>query len=194
MIEDLKSDTAVLTNSIASLRSQIFGKDSMILLLNKGAWTKEEEHQLYDYHLKYLGYNFPALFSKRTRAQLYNAGGLRLIESQAASDSITTYTTNCELIEDIIQSGSFSYTVKTLDASSVLFDNIFIRFSPYDEGRLAAVPDPILLQATKKEIKRFTFFLEQDKDATMILAGRLIEQKKFAEALIHRLKSEYHLK
>ena len=194
MTEDLGSDTTALNSSIGKLSKQILGKDSMILLLNKEKWTDEEIVQLYDFHWKYIGYGFPALFSKRTTAQLFNAGGLRLIRNQKVSDSITSYVTNVDMIEDLQQAASVLYSQKALDISASIFDNKFIRFLPREPYTRDTIAHPYLLTTNRLEIKKFAFMLEQDKDGVIELLTTLYRQKYYGIKLIHLIKKEYHLK
>ena len=194
MTEDLGSDTSALNVSIENLSKVILGKDSMILLLNKEKWSDKEVVQLYDFHWKYIGYDYPALFSKRTTAQLFNAGGLRLIRNQKVSDSITAYVTNVDLIEEVIQAAGVVYSQKALDISASIFDNKFIRFLPYEPYSRDTVAHPYLLTTNRMEIKKFAFMLEQDKDGFISLLATLYKQKHFAIKLIQLIKKEYSLK
>ena len=194
MSEDLGFDTSALNTSIEELSKQILGKDSMILLLNKEKWTDEEVVQLYDFHWNYIGYGFPALFSKRTTAQLFNAGGLRLIRNQKVSDSITAYVANVDMIEDLKQAASVLYSQKALDISASIFDNKFIRFLPYEPYSRDTAGHPYLLTTNRMEIKKFAFMLEQDKDGFIELIATLHRQKYYAIKLIQLIKKEYHLK
>ena len=110
MIEDLKSDTASLNRAIMGSQKQVFGKDSFILLLDGGKWSRDEVKQLYDFHWNYLGHTSGVYFSKRTLMQLFNAGGLRLIRNRLASDSITMYATQVEHIENKVTPMNIEYS------------------------------------------------------------------------------------
>ncbi len=54
MDEDLKNDTLSLGLAIKRNMEKIKGKDSFILLLDKGTWTKEEVATLYNMHWNYM--------------------------------------------------------------------------------------------------------------------------------------------
>ncbi len=193
MAEDLKNDTLSLGIAIKRNMEQIKGKDSFILLLDKGTWTKEEVVTLYNMHWKYIGYTNAALFSKRTINQLMNAGGLRLIRKKKVSDHITIYATNCDFITNVNQPGTINYSGKALDYSAAIFDNSFIRFSPDLEYRRLQSGTPALLTTSRESIKPFSFFLEQDKDGVISSTELLIKNKELAEKLLLLLQKEYHL-
>jgi hypothetical protein len=193
MIEDLKNDTLSLGKAIRRNTEQIKGKDSFILLLDKGSWTKEEVISLYDMHWKYIGYTNDALYSKRTISQLMNAGGLRLVRNKAVSDSITIYATYCDYITTILQPSIISYSNKALDISSTIFDNRFIRFSPDFLVERLQAGVPVLLTTKREVIKQFAFFLEQDKDGVISGTFHLMKNKKLAEKLLLLMKKKYHL-
>ena len=195
MIEDLKADTTSLSKSINNYTALILGKDSMILLLNKEKWTNEEVLKLYRYHIFYVGYMDKVFLSKRTQAQLFNAGGLRLIKNQKASDAITHYITGIDFIEETEEKRSLAYSEKALDISATIMDNKYIRELPHEPYVLdsLALVSPVLLTTDRKEIKKFAFYLEQDKSYMIGLLVNLHTLKKRAIELIQLLKKEYHL-
>lgn len=89
MVEDLKSDTAQLTETIAYKKSKEKMLDSLISYLSKA------EFQKYGNDLYYYARNVtrPQYFSPndRTIQQLKNSGALRLIRKLSISDSIMYY-------------------------------------------------------------------------------------------------------
>ena len=89
MVEDLKSDTAQLTETIAYKRNKEKMLDSLILYLSK------EDYQKYGNDIYYYVRNVtrPQYFSPndRTIQQLKNSGALRLIRKLSISDSIMYY-------------------------------------------------------------------------------------------------------
>lgn len=191
MAEDLKQDTLSLGYAITRNMQQIRGKDSFILLLDKGDWTKEEISTLYDMHWKYLGYTNGPLYSKRTINQLMNAGGLRLIRKKTVSDGITIYATRCDYIATIQQASITNYSNKALDHSAAIFDNRFIRFSPDLNAERLQSGIPELLTTKREVIKPFAFFLEQDKDGVISGTIQLKKNKELAEKLLLLLQKEY---
>ena len=89
MVEDLKSDTAQLTETIAYKKSKEKMLDSLITYLSRG------EYQKYGNDIYYYARNVtrPQYFSPndRTIQQLKNSGALRLIRKLSISDSIMYY-------------------------------------------------------------------------------------------------------
>ena len=195
MKEDLNADIKMLEEAINENQRLILGKDSFIVLLDKGKWTADEITTLYDMHWRYIGFN-PALpFSKRTINQLMNAGGLRLIRNKAISDSITIYAANVDFIENHRKADDREASDLALYNSAAIFDNRFIRFSPDLKGRRMPVSDrPLLLTEDWQKIKTFAFMLEQDKDTKILTTIALQEIEQRANGLIQALKREYHLK
>ena len=191
MIEDLKSDTLSLNTAIQQSFNQIRGKDTFILMMDQEKWTPAEVNKLYDLHWNYLGYTHEVFFSKRTITQLFNAGGLRMIRNKLASDSITLYALGIERIETKTAPLNLEYSKLVLNTSASIFDNKFIHYV-IDSGR-RILPDPTLLTTDRKEIKKFAFMLEQDKDYLGSYLSQLIRQKEFAIKLIALLKREYRL-
>ena len=89
MVEDLKSDTAQLTETIAYKKSKEKMLDSLIIFLAK------PDHNKYGNDIYYYARNVtrPQYFSPndRTIQQLKNSGALRLIKKLSISDSIMYY-------------------------------------------------------------------------------------------------------
>lgn len=89
MVEDLKSDTTQLTETIAYKKSKERMLDSLIMYLSK------REHHKYGNDIYYYARNVtrPQYFSPndRTIQQLKNSGALRLIRKLSISDSIMYY-------------------------------------------------------------------------------------------------------
>ena len=195
MMQDLAVDTLSIDKVIDQNMSQILGKDSFILLLDKTSWTKDDIRQLYDLHWRYIGYTSVVPFAKRTINQLMNSGGLRIIRNKAVSDSITLYAAECQHIENILQTSIIKFSDDALVASAPIFDNRFIRFKPdHSRERVLLSEEPILLTQDREKIKNFAFMLEQDKDGIIGFTIALKKQRTFAKELIHLLQKKYHLK
>jgi len=191
LVEDLKNDTLSLANAIIKNIDQIKGKDSFVLLLDKGTWTNEEVAVLYDMHWRHIGYINAPLYSKRTINQLMNAGGLRLIRKKAVSDSITIYSTYCDYVATVQQPAINTWSDKALESSAAIFDNNFIRFSPDLKIERLQTGTPALLTIKREAIKLFAFMLEQDKDALIIGTISLKKNKELAEQLLLLIQKTY---
>jgi|WetSurMetagenome_2_1015567.scaffolds.fasta_scaffold321485_1 hypothetical protein len=98
LISDLQTDTTEMTQIQGKIKVMVKGIDSLLRVLEK----PENEYtisRLYYYSFKYLG--SASLFNStdRTITQLKNAGGLRLIQKDGASDSIMIYYNLIENLE-----------------------------------------------------------------------------------------------
>ena len=90
LINDVKLDTAQLAQIITYDRDQLRGLDTLLKELEKPN-SKRVVNCLYHYSYNYLLSYYLFMHTDRTITQLKNAGGLRLIQSKAASDSIINY-------------------------------------------------------------------------------------------------------
>ena len=99
LYEDLRKDTAILNSLIRYDTIQTAKLDTTNKLLVENRWEADEIKLLYRLNLKTAGtirYNL----SERTSAQLKNAGGMRLIESQELSNKISEYWVKSENLKE----------------------------------------------------------------------------------------------
>lgn len=97
--EDLRKDTAILNSLIRYDTIQTAKLDTTNKLLVENKWEADKIKLLYRLNLKTAGtirYNL----SERTSAQLKNAGGMRLIESQELSNKISEYWVKSENLKE----------------------------------------------------------------------------------------------
>ena len=89
LVEDLKSDTALLNSNIRLRNSRIAMIDSLVLLLRD---QKSNEHgQDIYYYARIVSIPSNAFLNDRTIQQLKSSGSLRLIQRPAISSSIMRY-------------------------------------------------------------------------------------------------------
>lgn len=199
MINGLEGDVVSLNETIELTNKIALGKDSFILLLDKEKWSQNEVVQLYEFHRKYMGGTRPSFSSKPTIAQ-FHAGGLRLVRNQQAADSITVYATDLQLIEEYLAGSYLDAALKSMDFSGYIFDNKYIRMLPgkqfsFGQPQFDSLGShPSLLTTDKKDIKRFSFLLEIEKDYALGSVLWYTIQKERAVRLLQLLKKEYHLK
>ena len=99
LYEDLRKDTTILNSLIRYDTIQTAKLDTTNKLLVENKWDAENIKLLYRLNLKTAGtirYNL----SERTSAQLKNAGGMRLIESQELSNKISEYWVKSENLKE----------------------------------------------------------------------------------------------
>jgi len=97
MLEDLKTDTAQLQNSLAEIDSSLNNIDSAVLcLMNENSANKKiaDAYRFSSVALK----RIPVVFTDRTVTQLKNSGRMRIVRSQKVMDALTHYWNHLEVI------------------------------------------------------------------------------------------------
>lgn len=92
MMADLKDDTARISQYIRVTSRFQRGRDSLLDILEKPLSNTDTIKRAYRLAFNYAFGRAKFYFTDRTMTQLKNAGGLRLIRNNAASDSIIAYT------------------------------------------------------------------------------------------------------
>ncbi len=190
-IEDLKADTMKINQVLQASTEQQKGFDSLMGVLKDPDFANNPAK-----FEKYAG-NIFMLFAffqtDRTLQQLKNAGGLRLIRKQAASDSIISYD---NMVKEIGEQRDDLYN-SNQDAAS-LVSQIFDLNSPDNPWiNRTLVPKPEKLNLlTTDPIKLGEFFnkVVGFKITSVFYCSMLEELKGYAERQIIFLNKEYHLK
>ena len=126
MIADMREDSAKISYSLISCRKQLAGFDSLLQNIYHRPYTDSSLKVMYFIQLKYTHNRSAVVFTKRTITQLKNSGGLRLIRNKAVSDSIITYSEDCEQAESQADYFEKVRMGKVNDYSIELFDNQYI--------------------------------------------------------------------
>ena len=190
-IEDLKADTIKINQVLQASMEQQKGFDSLMGVLKEPGFVNNPGK-----FEKYAGNVFMLFLfyqTDRTLQQLKNAGGLRLIRKQAASDSIISYDNMVKEVgeqkEDVYNAnqGAAGLAVQIFDYDSP--DN------PWINRTLVPRPEKFKL-LTKDPAKLGEFFnsIVGFKITSVIYCGMLEELKNHAKRQIIFLKKEYHLK
>ena len=190
-IEDLKADTVKINQVHQASIEQQKGFDSLMGVLKEPGFVNNPGK-----FEKYVVNVFTLIAfhqTDRTLQQLKNAGGLRLIRNQAASDSIIAYDNMVKQVEeqkdDLYNSNQDASTlaVQIFDFNSS--DNPLINRTlvPRPEKLKLLIADPTKLGEFFNNVLGF-------KINSVIYCGRLEELKANAERQIIFLKKEYHLK
>jgi hypothetical protein len=193
LVEDLKLDIQNINITIDAQRNQINGKDTLVLLINNGINTQEQNTLFYELHWKYVGYPKTVSFSKRTLSQLLNSDGLRLVENKNVSDAIAIYASNETKIETVDQPANAELAHKSLDYSKQFIDTKYMRAEPKDDYVLVPSINPKVRNANTDALKDFSFSLEMDKENCIIRIQILQKQLELANELLDLLKKEYHI-
>ena len=190
-IEDLKADTVKINQVLQASIEQQKAFDTLMAVLKEPGFVNNP-----DKFEKYGGTIFILLAfhqTDRTLQQLKNAGGLRLIRNQAASDSIIAYD---NMIREVEEQRDDLYNAN--QAASALAVQIFDYNSsdnPFINRTLVPRPEKFKLLTTEpaKLGELFNSILGF-KVTSFIYCVWLEELKSNAERQIIFLKKEYHLK
>ena len=126
MMADMREDSAKINFSLIFLNKQLAGFDSLLQNIYNRPYTDSSLKMMYLVQLKYTHNRDAVRFTKRTITQLKNSGGLRLIRNKAASDSIITYSEDCEQAEGQADYFEKVRMGKVYEYSLQLFDNQYI--------------------------------------------------------------------
>ncbi len=126
MIADLREDSAKISSSLLYCNKQYAAFDSLLQNIYHRPYTDSSLRFMYFIQLKYMHTRSAVIFTKRTIIQLKNSGGLRLIKNKAVSDSIITYSEDCEQAESQAEYFAMVRMGRVNDYSIKLFDNQYI--------------------------------------------------------------------
>jgi hypothetical protein len=196
MIQDLKTDTAQVNSKMTSLYAQMYGMDTLEMLLTPDI-NNNDSAIFTCYHLRQYIHNQHAMFfSDRTIAQLVSSGNMRLITKQRISDRITEYYSNIKEVD--AQRGYYiEYFHKCLDIFPELYSfdtyhSVFnkdgsIYYPPVVFGKLRIV------NTNAEDLKKFKSTIEITKGIITSYRKDLIDLSKQADSLILFLKEKYDL-
>jgi hypothetical protein len=120
MVEDLKTDTAELDNSLINITTRIRNIDSMLLLLVNNPVTNEELITSYRFTFPALS-KIPIVFTDRTITQLKNSGNMRIIQNQKVTDALINYWNHIAIINEFINRYNV-YREKARDLETRIFN------------------------------------------------------------------------
>ena len=194
LVEDLKSDTAQLTETILYKRSREKMCDSLIIYLAKTDY-KKYGNDIYYYarNLTRPQYFFP---NDRTLQQLKNSGALRLIRKLSVSDSIMFYDQQLRYLSVLNEDErgfreNFRETIGSVFDGKVLysqFDSIDIRNYRRPEG------NPSLLLQDAISINNVISSTQYLKSVLRGVRVRLELTRNAATRLLSFLQKEYGIK
>ena len=190
-IEDLKADTTKIDQVLEASIEQQKGFDSLMGVLKEADFVNNPARfENYSVHIFGL---FAFFQTDRTLQQLKNAGGLRLIRNQAASDSIVSYD---NMVKEVAEQKEDLYDANRGAAGLALeiFDFNGVN-NPLINRNLVRRPEKLnLLTADLAKLGQFFNTVLGFKITSIIYCSLLEGLKSYAERLIIFLKKEYHLK
>jgi len=189
LVNDIKIDTVQLNSVITRTKNQLKGIDSLLQVLEK---PKTDKHVNFIYHYSILYLSSAEFFTNtdRTITQLKNAGGLRLIQNKAVSDSIITY-------DGSVQDGKVNsdYCLKLFyDLSKLqkgMLDLKYLRLKDYrnlknESGLKLLTSDDRTVDIFYNEVLYYASALNNYRI-------KLIKLKKQSTNLLETLKAEYDI-
>ena len=191
-IEDLKEDTANININTQLRNSKILIMDSLIKLLN-GPDPNKEGQSAYYYGRRVTR---STLFQSndRTIKQLKNAGGLRLIRNQKASNTIMEYDRSIDYINYLQNNRETQELTEIYPLLAKLFDGNVLETMIRGMEINRPPGNPVLRSTDKNLILDLIYFLHQYKTSSIVIITRLQTVKQAATKTIEFLKKEYHLK
>jgi hypothetical protein len=192
LIEDLKTDTVLISDQLIRLKSNKSIFDSLVILLTSPD-IKQIGADLYYYGRWPFRFSF-IKYTDRTIQQLKNAGSYRLIKSATVSDSILKYYSNLEQLYDLqdqINERLEEYIAK----SRTIFDPLVFESMVDDTTNNITRPiaNPLLLTYERKPILDLVSVIHNLKSGNRSIVREILAQYHEAKKLIQFLKSKYHL-
>ena len=186
LTEDLKTDSTQLQTYIGWRTEVNQDFDSLLLFLSK---PDPDENAYFIYKLanrSALRFGLPDI-SERTILQLKNAGGLRLIRSEAVSNAINKHYMSVNRIKSQYETERF-LRLKLADTRSDILD-----------ARLSMNPNTVpgayrLITKEQLKINRFMNDILAAKQANRSLIYQLDSSRISSSRLKQLIEKEYHLK
>jgi hypothetical protein len=193
LLEDLSADTMMLNGNYRHAQNQKNLHDSILeLLYYKQPLTSNAIAQLYKFH--YSNRLVGVGFEDRTKAQLKNSGGMRLIRKKIINDSVLRYwkaTESAEGIGDrITEAGN--------EVSNLAVRIFYTKYVISGDAALANPkgirPEAMLINNDSKLLSEYANRLYTRRTRIMALQERMLTTKERATRLMELIKREYHLK
>jgi hypothetical protein len=193
LIEDLKTDTALLGIQFTTLKNNKNIYDSLVILLSSPE-IKEKGGELYYYGRWPFRFSF-IRYTDRTIQQLKNAGSYRLIKKAIVSDSILKYYSNLERLYTL-QDQIYERLEEYIVSSREVFDPLVFESMVDDVTNSITKPsgNPPLLTYERKPLLKLVSIIHNLKSGNRSIRRDILSRYNEANTLIQFLKSEYHLK
>lgn len=189
-VEDLKQDTAKINANIKLRNSKTMIIDSLIRVLNN------PNPNAYGAEAYYFGRRTTrsTLYqaNDRTIKQLKNAGGLRLIRNQKASDAIMMYDQANDYIV-YLQAREFDELSIMYPLLAKLYDANILETMIRGMEINRPTGNPALRTTDKNLLLDLTYYLHQYKTTSIVIITRLQSLLKSATETIQLLQKEYHV-
>jgi hypothetical protein len=193
MIDDLKSDTALLARTRISLARQIRGIDSVLFLLPQNNYSQEHILRLFQLCEDHVVWKARIRPADRTVSQLKNAGFMRLIEHPEVSNAILGYEETKNRL--IAQENDYEEAVNLTGESDKKLFNLVYLYPFYEHPG-----DPLPLPRFPEHVFNTSFLQEfgnnlyVQKLETTIYTDRINDTYLAATDLIYMIKKVYQIK
>jgi hypothetical protein len=190
LINDLISDTTQIREVHSSIKNQITGIDSLLQMMENPG-KENFVNNFYYFAIKYLNSATFYSGSDRTISQLKSAGGLRLIQKIAVSDSIVNYYSSSDNVKYNTEFCLSEFN-KILDYEKEMMYFKYLRVYKID-----SIPHLKNLELLINEPVKINQFYNQVISylSSLISYNNLIKDlKKEAESLLILVKESYNLK
>jgi hypothetical protein len=190
-VEDLKQDTAKIIANIQLRTSKVLIIDSLIRLLNSPDPDRDGRSAYYYGRRTTRSTLFQT--NDRTIKQLKNAGGLRLIRNQRASNAIMTYDQANDYIV-YLQSREFDELSIMYPLLAKLYDGNILETMIRGMEINRPAGNPALRTTDKNLLLDLIYYLHQYKTTSVVIIARLRSLMQSAIETNQFLQNEYHLK
>jgi hypothetical protein len=190
-VEDLKQDTAKIKANTTLRNAKALIIDSLIKLLNRPDPNQDGSAAYYYGRRTTRSTLFQA--NDRTIKQLKNAGGLRLIKNQNASNAIMTYDQASDYIV-YLQSREFDELSLMYPLLAKLYDANILETMIQVMEINRPLGNPALRTTDRNLLLDLTYYLHQYKTTSVVIIARLSSLMQSATETIQLLQKEYALK
>ena len=187
-VEDLKQDTAKIAANIKLRTAKALIIDSLIKLLNSPNPNEQGSSAYYFGRRTTRSTLYQA--NDRTIKQLKNAGGLRLIRNQKASDAIMTYDQANDYIV-YLQAREFEELSVMYPLLAKLYDANILETMIKGMEINRPAGNPLLRTLDKDLLLDVTYYLHQYKTTSIVVITRLNSLLTSATETIQFLQNEY---
>lgn len=190
MINDLSLDITKIKESLEFCKQQELGLDSLGKLLLDKSSRDSNINLIYHLSRKYTFSYGTVLFTKRTIAQLENAGGMRLIANQNTSNEITKYSENAEVLE---YQGEIFLGYLRNDVTGL--SKKLLDFNDFENSKLKLITDKKLAFVVNDEklLKEYGFAVMASSKVLGNYNNFLAKYLNEIPEIIERLKKENHI-
>jgi 2-polyprenyl-6-methoxyphenol hydroxylase-like FAD-dependent oxidoreductase len=196
LVQDIKTDTAQAKDKLKSLHSQMFGMDTLEMLLTPEVNNNDSAVYICYRQGKSIYSQHPMVYSDRTITQLVSSGNMRLIKKQKISDRITEYYSNIKGV-DAQKTYYIDYFHRCLEIFQEIyeFDSYHSRLNSKGESIYPAlVYGKFHVAITNaEELKKFKSTIQTTKAIIDSYRDDIGSLNKQADSLIRFLKQEYSL-